>query len=437
MRGWVDPADAFVTLFASDENCFWLDREHHPSQRFSVLGHAYQNRVISAAELFVELAKRSDWDSDPQDESCGFEFRPGFVGWFDYQADTLRPQSLSGSWLDVREAIVFDHDNRAIFFIGYFATDHAFEEWVRAALLRLSLSGGQRIGYLMRNAPKAAAELISLAHDGTEYLQLIGRVRAHIASGDVYQLCLTNRIDYRHQHNSLEVFLRLREQNPAPYSCYIRAGARALVCSSPEQFLNVTASGEITTRPIKGTRPRSSDPQSDIEFAAELAGDLKERAENLMIVDLMRNDLARVCDPDSVTVTKLFEVEPHASVHQLVSTISGRLSMGVTPETLVSAVFPGGSMTGAPKIRAMQLIQDLEAVPRGLYSGVAGYFGLDGSADLGMVIRSLVFEDGKVSVGVGGGITIDSDPAAEFAETRLKAVALLNALGVQDPWLVA
>jgi anthranilate/para-aminobenzoate synthase component I len=224
------------------------------------------------------------------------------------------------------------------------------------------------------------------------------------------------------------VFLSLRSDNPAPYASIMKIDGRVLVSSSPEQFLKVERTGRVSSKPIKGTRRRDSDPAVDAEIAEELAENIKERAENLMIVDLMRNDLSRVCDPDSVTVDKLFDVESYQTVHQLVSTVSGQLLPGFSALNALEAAFPGGSMTGAPKPKAVELIGALEGGPRGIYSGVAGYIGDDGSAEFGMVIRSLVFEGEKITLGVGGGITIDSDAEAELAETKLKAQALLRAL---------
>ena len=454
MRGWIHPADAFVTLYGSDENAFWLDRENHWNP-YSVMGHAYGNKTTSTVEMFKALAERKVWNSDTLESAprvaprtpanLPFAYRPGFVGWLDYQQDPLsQPNSVnqeaSGTWLEVREALVFDHAAKSIFFVGYFETEDQFQHWLQAALLRLSLCGGQQISYRMRNAPKGPSMPVSLAHSDAAYLELIAQAQRHIALGDVYQLCLTNQIQLSHQSDPLEVFLRLRDSNPAPYAAFIRAGEQALVCSSPEQFLSLSARGKLSTRPIKGTRPRHADPIIDAEFAAELAQNLKERAENLMIVDLMRNDLGRVSEPNSVTVTELFKVEPYATVHQLVSTVESQLAPGFGLQDVLNAAFPGGSMTGAPKIRAMQLINQLEGVPRGVYSGAAGHIGIDGSADLGMVIRSLLFsgqQDSptkRVSIGVGGGITIDSDPAAELEETKLKASALLAVLGSSDPW---
>jgi para-aminobenzoate synthetase component I len=439
---WIDPADVFVTLYSRDETSFWLDREVHPTESFSVMGHASNSQVVSAAELFQALDKPFSAaqpteiysaDGTPID-GLPFNWRPGYVGWFDYQQNPLDPAALFGTWLVAREAVLFDHNARNLWLIGDFESREAFTEWVNAALIRLGLSGGQRIGYLHRNRATDAARVLSMAHSPAEYEGLVTQAKSHIAAGDVYQLCLTNRLEIEHSSNPLAVFLTLRALNPAPYAAYLRVGETHVVSVSPEQFLTVNASGEAVTRPIKGTRPRNLDEDLDRRIAAELADHPKERAENLMIVDLMRNDLARVSQPESVKVEELFSVEAHPTVHQLVSTISSRLHPDTTLRELVHSVFPGGSMTGAPKIRAMELIEVMEGVPRGVYSGVVGYISTDGPLDLGMVIRTIIFEGDRASIGVGGGITIDSDPAQEVAETELKALALLRVLGVESPW---
>jgi anthranilate/para-aminobenzoate synthase component I len=207
-----------------------------------------------------------------------------------------------------------------------------------------------------------------------------------------------------------------------------------VVSSSPEQFIQVSPNGLISTKPIKGTRPRDANPELDFANAQELRSNEKERAENLMIVDLMRNDLGKVALADSVKVPKLFEVESYATVHQLVSTVEAQLAQGQTAFTALTASFPGGSMTGAPKVRAMEIIAQLEKGARGVYSGAIGYFGFNGAAEFGMTIRTVVFEGGQASIGVGGGITIDSEPIAELEETKLKAQALLRVLNAPDPW---
>ncbi|MEN9715261.1 MAG: hypothetical protein RJA35_728 [Actinomycetota bacterium] len=441
MRAWVDPADVFVTLYSKDTHSFWLDRQAHPLARFSVMGHAHRATALSATDALHHIEERKHSASASNSASNSgtdvpFQWRPGFVGWFDYLQDGLRPEALTGSWLEAREAVVFDHDARSIWFAGHFNDSEHFDEWVQAVMLRLALSGGQSIGYRQKKRPKLPTAITRFAHSPAEYLGLIEKAQAYIAAGDVYQVCLTNRVEFQHDLDPLAVFLRLRESNPAPYSAYVRAGERTLVCSSPEQFLMVDSEWVVSTKPIKGTRPRSADPIEDQALATALAANAKERAENLMIVDLMRNDLGKVSVPDSVRVTDLFKVEQYATVHQLVSTVQANLQPGLAISELLASTFPAGSMTGAPKIRAMQIIDELEAEPRGVYSGAVGHLATDGSLDLGMIIRSLVFEGSKVSLGVGGGITIDSDPRAELAETELKAAALLSVLDAPNPWAI-
>ncbi|MEY4397993.1 MAG: hypothetical protein RLZ53_569 [Actinomycetota bacterium] len=413
IRGWVTPADAFIALYGEAENSFWLDREWGSDGRFSVIGSGSPVSVQSISELDSLL------DEYPE-VSLPFEFRPGLVGIINF--DDARP-----SMLRVGSALVFDHERKHVYFVAKTTSDAKFKNWLDAALLRIGLIGGEQLKYLHGKQAPQISEVIP-RHSDSEYLELIERVKRHIAAGDVYQLCLTNELTLVGSADPLSVFLSLRSENPAPYASFMKIDGRVLVSSSPEQFLKVEHSGRVSSKPIKGTRRRDVDPAIDAEIASELAENVKERAENLMIVDLMRNDFSRVCDPDSVTVDKLFDVESYQTVHQLVSTVSGQLISGFSALDALVAAFPGGSMTGAPKPKALELISLLEAGPRGIYSGVAGYIGDDGSAEFGMVIRSLVFEREKITLGVGGGITIDSDAEAELAETKLKAQALLRAL---------
>lgn len=413
IRGWVTPADAFIALYSEAENSFWLDREHNSDGRFSVIGSGIPVSVDAIAELSAQL------DSYPEFE-LPFAFRPGLVGIVNF--DDALPTMLR-----VGSALVFDHDRKTLYFIAKTDSDAKFKNWLDAALLRIGLIGGEQLKYLNGKMAPQITDVIP-RHSDSEYLELIERVKRHIAAGDVYQLCLTNELELVGSADPLSVFLSLRSENPAPYASFMKIDGRVLVSSSPEQFLKVERSGRVSSKPIKGTRRRDSDPAVDSEIAQELAENIKERAENLMIVDLMRNDLSRVCDPDSVTVDKLFDVESYQTVHQLVSTVSGQLLPEFNALNALEATFPGGSMTGAPKPKAVELIASLEAGPRGVYSGVAGYIGDDGSAEFGMVIRSLVFEGERITLGVGGGITIDSDAEAELAETKLKAQALLRAL---------
>ncbi len=412
LRGWVNPADAFLQFFSNATNSFWLDREHHRSAPFSVIG-------AGIPEPDFELHKYADKD-------LPFDWRPGLVGLFEYEG--------SPKFLAVDRAMVFDHAGRKVYLVGVFANSSEFDDWCNATFLRLGLIGGELASYRLRNATSTAAKAVTLRHDAQGYLRMIEQAQKHIIAGDVYQICLTNQIEIEHDLDPLAVFLDLKEINPAPYSAFLRLNNISVVSSSPEQFLQVTPDGLVSTKPIKGTRPRNADPEIDAANAEELRNNQKERAENLMIVDLMRNDIGRIAKADTLKVAKLFEIESYATVHQLVSTVEAQLAEGQTAFTAMRSAFPGGSMTGAPKARAMEIIEDLEKGKRGIYSGVIGFFGFNGSADFGMTIRTVVFEGSRATIGVGGGITIDSDPKAELEETKLKAQALLRVLNAPDPW---
>ena len=444
LAGWVSPADAFAQLHLNQPNVFWLDREHHPTQRFSVIGGGAKTHWLESGSVYEWMRARllklaATPPADSHAANLPFDWRPGLVGMLEFEG--------AAAMLQVDRAMVFDHDSRRMLFVGHFANQTDFDQWHHAALLRLALVGGTLAAHRHEHLGKRLSGLASagLLHQPAEYLSLIDTALGHIAAGDVYQLCLTNRLFVDSAADAFATFTELRELSPAPYASFMRlqrddGSLVEVASSSPEQFLGISAEGVATTKPIKGTRPRvrsgdgSIDTAADAAMAQELRENLKERAENLMIVDLMRNDLTRVCEPDSIAVPNLFDVESYASVHQLVSTIQGRLSPGKTAVDALEACFPGGSMTGAPKLRAIELIGELEAGPRGIYSGVIGWQGSDGSADWGMTIRTMVFESGRVTIGIGGGITSDSEPAAELDETRIKAKALLRVLNASDPW---
>ncbi|GAB2972828.1 hypothetical protein GCM10027282_08800 [Frigoribacterium salinisoli] len=267
--------------------------------------------------------------------------------------------------------------------------------------------------------------------DGDDYLDLVRRCQAAIRDGEAYQLCLTTTVTVEGPTDALATYARLRRSSPAPHAWFVRVGGTALLCASPERALAVGADGVVASSPIKGTRPRYAEPERDAASARELLASEKERAENLMIVDLVRNDLSRVCRLGTVAVTELLALHSHPHVHQLVSTVRGELRPGATVLDALAACLPAGSMTGAPKRRAVQLLDAWEPRPRGAYAGVVGRIGSDGTADLAMVIRSLVVGQDRTTLGVGGGITSSSVPADEMQEARLKAAAPLAALGAR------
>jgi para-aminobenzoate synthetase component 1 len=238
---------------------------------------------------------------------------------------------------------------------------------------------------------------------------------------------LSQRLLGRLREHPLDLYGRLRRRNPAPFSCYFDLGDFQIVSASPEQFLRVTDSA-VVTKPIKGTRPRGATPEEDAALVRELLNSPKDRAENVMIVDLLRNDLGRVCEYGSVRVPKVCEVETYRYVHHLVSEVRGKLRPGMTPFDLLRAAFPGGSVTGAPKVRAMEIIAELEPTARGPYCGSIGFIGFDGAMDSNILIRTFTAGRGWLQFPVGGGIVADSDPAAEYEETLHKAAGLLRAL---------
>lgn len=265
------------------------------------------------------------------------------------------------------------------------------------------------------------------------YRKAVRRAIELIRAGDIYQVNLSQRFEAPAPADPAALYRRLRRASPAPYGAYFRASECVVLSSSPERFLRVTRDGTVETRPIKGTRPRHEDPTHDARLAAELARSVKDRSENLMIVDLLRNDLSRVCQPGSVKATELFRVESYATVHHLVSTVTGRLREGRRRTDLLRAAFPSGSVTGAPRIRAMEIIAELEPVTRGPYCGAIGYLGFGGDMDTSVSIRIAVVGRGRVVFHAGGAVVADSDPAAEYAETLDKARALIAAIEGEAP----
>ena len=259
------------------------------------------------------------------------------------------------------------------------------------------------------------------------YAAAFCKVQGYLRSGDCYQINLAQRFSAQAEGDAFGAYLRFRSLNPAPYAGFLNLPQARILCTSPERFLAVRG-GRVETRPIKGTRPRSSDENMDRKLSEELHNHPKDRAENLMIVDLLRSDLGKSCIPGSILAPKLFEVESFASVHHLVSTVEGRLAPGRDALDVLRDCFPGGSVTGAPKLRAMQIIEQLEPDRRGVYCGTIGYIGFDGNMDSNIVIRTLVYSENEIRCWAGGGIVADSEEKAEYQETLDKASAMLGLL---------
>ncbi len=283
----------------------------------------------------------------------------------------------------------------------------------------------------LRRAGKLPADTFSVQGRITsnftraEYEAAFHVVQDYLQAGDCYQVNLAQRFSAAASGDAFGAYLTLRGLSSAPYSAFLNLPQAQILCASPECFLRVQ-NGSVKTKPIKGTRPRSSDAQQDRRLAEELRNHPKDRAENLMIVDLLRNDLGKSCTPGSVRVPKLFEVESFTNVHHLVSAVEGKLAEGRDALHVLRDCFPGGSVTGAPKQRAMQIIEQLEPSRRGIYCGAIGYVGFDGNMDSNIVIRTLVYSDNEIRCWAGGGIVADSDAAAEYQETLDKASAMIK-----------
>jgi para-aminobenzoate synthetase len=433
--GWVDPEAAFCALYGERECAFWLDSAQTGAgtARFSYmgapegpLGQVTRHDVGDRESVFDwcerELARlRCDAPELP------FDFVGGLVGYFGYELKAEcgarrahRSPIPDAALILCDRLLAFDHAERCLYLVaiarrGDEAEADAWLTNTEAAL-----------GAVQPPPPPGpiADEPIELTlHDApAAYLASIAECKRQIFEGESYEICLTTEITSPARIDPLAAYRALRARNPAPHAAFLRLGDLSVLSSSPERFLRVARDRTVESRPIKGTTPADHDPE-------ELRTGEKFRAENLMIVDLVRNDLGRVCEIGSVHVPALMAVETYPTVHQLVSTIRGTCRPGVTALDCVKAAFPGGSMTGAPKLRTMEIIDDLERRPRGVYSGALGFLGLNGTADLSIVIRTLVAAEHGLSIGAGGAIVAGSDPEEELEEMLLKARALIEAVG--------
>jgi len=407
-----DPAGWFREVASTHPRCFWLDgggaREW--SGRRSLVGWLEPDDVsltydTSRREVRRHADGRSEVVGDDVFAVLEREIAAGDAGdqWFGYLGYAARPDLPAASDPDGLPDAV----------------------WMRPSQVRLFDHG------LVDRESRPAAGLPPFEEVPGEYAEAFARVQEELRAGNTYEVNLTYRLARESDLEPVTAYLRLRELNPAPYAGFLQhdlPGHRAwLLSSSPERYALVTADRHLETKPIKGTTPRGATPGEDEALRERLRTEPKFRSENLMILDLLRNDLSMVCEPGSVEVPVLMGVESYETVHQLVSTVRGRLRDDVTTVRALHALFPAGSMTGAPKLRTMSVIDGVESTPRGPYAGAFGWIAADGRADLGVVIRSLTTAgDGTWTLGTGGGITVRSDLAEEYAESRWKAERLLR-----------
>ena len=358
-------------------------------------------------------------------------FCGGAIGWYGYDLGR-RYESLPTLARDAEDlpemavglfdwAVVVDHVERRSWLVGQGRDDETRRRWM--SLVR---AFNRPMAPVVPQPFRVTGEVRSNM-DRATYAAGFARIKDYIRNGDCYQVNFAQRFSAPAEGDGWTAYRRLRELNPAPFAAYINTPYGQALSSSPERLLKLDAR-RVETKPIKGTRPRGDTPEGDSAMAEELAGSRKDQAENLMIVDLLRNDIGRVCRPGSIAVPKLFDIESYATVHHLVSTVAGELATDRDAFDLLRACFPGGSITGAPKIRAMQIIEELEPHRRGLYCGSIGYIGFDGNMDVNITIRTLVYNRGEIRCWAGGGIVHDSDVDAEYQETFDKAEAMLRLL---------
>ena len=460
----VNCEEAYPLLSGGAEYSFWLDsaREESPMSVASYVGVVPAQLSPLRVDSARAAAESGGEDPFAQLEAalaCAPRVHPdaavatglpaglcgGYVGYFGYEAraamgmenghpvpgylpahEAPTPDSL---WLPAVRYLVHEHARPGAAARSWLVGD---EPWCEAAerLLSAALTAAEECASENTpvNAPELTEPLLFPAPAAEAYMDAVRASQHEIYEGNSYEVCLTAQTVARIPNPSPELFFELyrrqRAHNSAPYAAYLRCGDFSVLSSSPERFLSVDTHRNAQTKPIKGTIARGATPEEDAAAAAWLRTDEKTRAENLMIVDLLRNDLSTVSDPASVRVPVLMGVESYSTVHQLVSTVSSRLREGISAVTAARACFPGGSMTGAPKPSTMQIIEGLEGRARGVYSGALGFVSVDGSANLSIVIRTLVAHDeGTVTLAAGGAIVADSDPTAEYEEmlTKLRA----------------
>jgi para-aminobenzoate synthetase len=456
----------FERLFAGEEHAFWLDSADAPTPlaQSSFLGttmgvercvieydvhekavssHRAQGSTVELGSVFDVLDRELAKHTIEPPAGMPRGLLGGFVGYLGYEckADCGSPNVHRSDVPDAvmmlaNRVVAVDHVSHRTHVAALCGEDEAdAQRWLEdaEAIVRATIAE-EIVGEPWPTQPpereNISDELVSFrcGRGREQYLADIARCQAALAAGESYEVCLTDQIHTDAHPEPFALYRLLRRRNPAPFAAYLKLGELAVVSSSPERFIGIDRERSVQARPIKGTAPRSEDPARDEQLRAGLLNDEKTFAEHLMIVDLLRNDLGRVCEVDTVRVPQFMVVEPYTTVHQLLSTITGVLERERSPVEGVRACFPGGSMTGAPKLRTMGIIDDIEREARGVYSGAIGYFGVDGSVDLSIVIRTIVMRPGATTIGAGGAIVMQSDPEEEFEEILLKARAPMSAI---------
>jgi para-aminobenzoate synthetase len=459
LETWCDPEAAFVALYGERDHAVWLDssRADPGLARFSFMGvpegplgqvvsYDVAARVVTVDqadgrevlhESVLDYCRRELARLRADAAELPFDFACGFAGYFGYELKAElggervhRSPLPDATLLFCDRVIAFDHHKQRVHLVALAdpAGAPVAEAWLAATEAELEAIAARPRPTVP--AARAAAPLRFTAREDREaYLANIAACKREIFEGESYEICLTTELRCAGAIEPVAAYRALRARNPAPHAALLRLGDLSVLSSSPERFLRVDRERIVESKPIKGTARRAAHPAEDAYRAAALRDDDKNRAENLMIVDLVRNDLGRVCALGTVEVPALMAVESYATVHQLVTTVRGRLRDDATAIDCLRAAFPGGSMTGAPKLRTLEIIDRLEGGPRGVYSGVLGFLSVNGTADLSIVIRTLVASPDGLTLGAGGAIVAASEPDAEHDEMVLKARAVLEAVG--------
>ena len=421
------PHEVFRAVCGESADALWLD--HHGERGSGVSFIAQGTPVTLTTDWRAEV--RRAWQKLALGSSGDLEGIPlgvHLVLPYELAGETLgvptREEAIPRA-LVVTKLMAISHDTGEVVAYSLGALDE-LTEWADSIDQALEASAPLPLRAL------STSGTVSWRDSEERYLEMIRIAQDFIAKGDAYQLCVTTSLTLQGAVDPVDLHRVMRESNPTHHQALISLGDVAIVSASPETFVSLSQEGVVSTRPIKGTRPRGSTPTEDKALAHELLQSDKEQAENLMIVDLMRNDLSRVCETGTVRVPELLVVESYATVHQLVSTITGQVREGLDVMDVLEATFPAGSMTGAPKKRAVEILQQLEGHPRGLYSGTYGVWRVDGSAEFAMTIRTAVVGPDSLTIGVGGGITALSQPSEEIREVGIKAKAFLRALGAEQ-----
>ncbi len=465
LGSWSEPEHVFGAHFASLDHVAWLDsaRVEPGLARFSFIAtpQGPLGRLLHYdADCRSLRVERKDGETQHLPESvldyCArelkrlhadgpklpFDFIGGFVGYLGYElrcecgAESARSGPLPDAGLLFCDRVIaFDHSERRIHLLALADANGlaSAQQWLSLMAETINdladqpESGGDMASdSMVEDRPEI---VFTLRDNHDAYLDHIAACHQAIHEGESYEVCLTTELVSATVIDPVDAYGALRIANPAPHAALLRLGELSVLSSSPEGFLRIDRDGVVESKPIKGTAPRGLDADQDAHLARVLQGDEKSRAENLMIADLVRNDIGRVCELGSVHVPELMVVESYATVHQLVSRVRGRLREGLNAVDAVRACFPAGSMTGAPKLRTMEIIDTLEDRPRGIYSGALGYLSVNATADLSVVIRTIVATAEQTSIGSGGAILAASDPESEFSEMLLKAQPMLAALG--------